>query len=81
MAAFLNDLIFRFDAEKLLLPSMEVEEARLGPGEARLRGRLRGERFDPIRHRLRTEVKAATYHGLRIEERDGRLAATVIFDL
>ncbi len=77
----LNELIYRFDAEKLLLPLVQVEEARLDPGGGRLRAHLRGERFDPSRHELATEVKAATYHGLRIRETAGVLTAEVIFDL
>jgi SHS2 domain-containing protein len=89
----LNELIYRFDAEKLLLPHLLIEELRLGGagrgspegerdgGGARLRGTLRGERFDPSRHALATEVKAATYHGLRIEESKDGLRVDVIFDL
>jgi SHS2 domain-containing protein len=78
---FLNELIYRFDAENLILPEVTVEEARLDRGDARLRARLRGERFDPARHRLRTGVKAATYHGLRIEESGGKLTVEVVLDL
>ena len=77
----LNELIYRFDAEKLLLPVLEVEEVDLKSGSGRLRGRLRGERFDPARHALATEVKAATYHAIRIEEAGGRLKIDVILDL
>ena len=77
----LNRLIYHFDAERLLLPVLEVEEASLRPGAAKVRGRLRGERYDPARHALSTAVKAATYHGLRIAESGGRLTAEVIFDL
>jgi SHS2 domain-containing protein len=77
----LSELIYRFDAEKLILPRLRVEEARLGPRGGRLRGKLRGERFDPRRHALATEVKAATYHGIRIEEESGLLRVDVIFDL
>jgi SHS2 domain-containing protein len=78
---FLGELIYRFDAEKLLLPEVQVEEARLEPGGGRLRARLRGERFDPLRHELRTEVKAATYHAIEIRSREGMLSVEVIFDL
>src|SRR5262249_48793727 len=77
----LNRLIYHFDAERLLLPVLEVSEVGLRPGAARLRGRLRGERFDPARHPFSTAVKAATYHGIEIVERDGTLSVEVIFDL
>ncbi len=88
---FLNELIYLFDAERLLLPHVGVDEARLGgdgpaaselaTGGARLRAKLRGEPLDPARHRIATTVKAATYHGLRIATAGGRLSATVVLDL
>ena len=81
LVGFLGELIYRFDAEKLLLPMVQVEEVRLGKDGGRLRARLRGERFDPARHSLRTEVKAATYHALEIRDIGGVLTAEVIFDL
>jgi len=56
-----------------------VEIRRTGPHS--VRGLLRGERIDEARHALRFEVKAATYHGLAIEPRDGGCRIRVIFDL
>ncbi len=56
-----------------------VEIRRTGPHS--VRGVLRGEPIDEARHALRFEVKAATYHGLAIESRDGGCRIRVIFDL
>ena len=50
-------------------------------GEFFARGVLRGEKVDPARHDLRFDVKAATYHGLSIEEAADGLRGRVIFDL
>jgi SHS2 domain-containing protein len=44
-------------------------------------GVLRGEPVDPVRHELRFDVKAATYHGLLFEESESGFHARVIFDL
>ena len=44
-------------------------------------GVLGGEKVDPRRHDLRFEVKAATYHGLVVEERSDGFHGRVIFDL
>ena len=49
-------------------------------GAGRLCGRAWGERIDPARHRLRTAVKAATYHGLTVEA-GPPARVTVILDL
>ena len=50
-------------------------------GEYFVEAVLSGERLDPSRHDLRFEVKAATYHGLRLERCGEDLVARVIFDL
>jgi SHS2 domain-containing protein len=44
--------------------------------------RLGGEPYDPRRHRLIQELKAVTYHGLVVEQRnDGRWRARIVFDV
>jgi SHS2 domain-containing protein len=43
--------------------------------------RVRGEPADPARHHLVREIKAVTYHGLTVEERNGVWTARVIFDV
>jgi protein archease len=49
--------------------------------ERSARGVVRGETIDPARHRLRFDVKAATYHGLVFESTARGYHARVIFDL
>lgn len=45
------------------------------------RGVVWGEPIDVARHRLRFDVKAATYHGLRYETTPAGFRSRVIFDL
>lgn len=40
-----------------------------------------GEPVDPERHKIYTEIKAVTYHGMVVEERRDRWFARVIFDV
>jgi SHS2 domain-containing protein len=77
---FLNELIYLRDARGLLLRPRElaVEE---GPGGARLVAELAGERFDPARHHLLSDVKAATAHGLALAREAGGFRATVTLDV
>lgn len=44
-------------------------------------GKVRGEKIDPRRHRLYTEVKGVTYHGLRVTQGPDGWYATVILDV
>lgn len=42
---------------------------------------LRGERFDPQRHQFLTEIKAVTYHELKVERADDVWRARIILDV
>ena len=76
MYDWLAELLYRFDTEHVLLCQFDVTA-----GDAGLTATVRGEAFDPDRHRLDMEVKAITYHGLKVE-RDGEgWLAEVIVDL
>ena len=71
---WLRELLYRFDSRHLLLSRFE---ARVG--EAGLEGSAWGEPFDPARHALAHEVKAITYHGLKVERTaDGWLAEVIV---
>ncbi len=45
------------------------------------RGAAAGEPFDPSRHRLLREVKAVTYHQIRMRRAGGRWRVRVVFDV
>jgi len=77
---YLNELIFLFDTKRFLPSRLEVRGLRLEK-PALLEGEVRGEMYDPARHRAKTEIKAATFHGLEIRTIGGRLEADVVFDL
>jgi SHS2 domain-containing protein len=42
---------------------------------------VRGEKIDPERHIIQTEIKAVTYHELFVREVEGGWEAQVIFDV
>jgi len=61
---FLDELIYRKDVEELLLRATRVAVDAAHP---RLDAVLAGERIDPERHELLADVKAVTFHDLRVE--------------
>jgi SHS2 domain-containing protein len=73
---WLNQLLYRFDAEHLLLGRFAVTIDERG-----LHGVAEGEPLDRSRHVLTHEVKAITYHGLRVEKTDEGWLAEVIVDI
>lgn len=74
---WLNELLYRYEAEGFLPKEVQVWVSEAGTS---LRGLCLGEAVDPGRHLLRTIVKAATYHDLRVEH-DGRWRVQVILDV
>jgi len=73
--AWLNDLIYIFDVETILFSRFEIEEFT----EGRLEAVCHGEKYDASRHRLKTEVKSATYHMLEADKEKNTVR--VIFDI
>jgi SHS2 domain-containing protein len=71
---FLSEVLFIFDAQRMVLGKFEVT---LLPG--RLRCRAWGEPFDRERHEPKQEIKAVTYHELRVDEEAPSI--TVLFDV
>jgi SHS2 domain-containing protein len=76
---FLNELVYLRDAESLLLYPERILVTH--DGHARLEGELAGERIDPARHALATDVKAATAHGLRVSPTAEGWTAAVTLDV
>ena len=71
---WLKTLLYHFDAEHLLFSRFEVKV-----GDDGLEGEAWGEPMDPARHEPNHEVKAITYHGLKVEQTaDGWLAEVIV---
>jgi len=73
---WLKDLLYRFDSEHMLLGRFAVTVRDDG-----LSGTAWGEPLDPARHVLLHEVKAITYHELKVEQTDDGWLAEVIVDI
>jgi SHS2 domain-containing protein len=73
---WLNELLYAFEAEKLLLAEFEL---RLEGDQ--LIATCRGEPMDAARHQMEHEVKAITYHGLRVEQTADGWEAELIVDI
>jgi SHS2 domain-containing protein len=73
---WLNELLYLFDSRQLLLDEFAVSLTDFG-----LQATVRGESFDAARHRLEHELKAITYHGLKVEKTAEGWLAEVILDI
>ena len=77
LAAWLNELLFQFEARALLFAQFELLELQ----DTRLRARLTGEHLDPHRHVICGGVKAATLHQLSLVQKDDGWEGLVILDV
>lgn len=73
---WLTELLYRFDTEHLLFREFNVQFK-----DGNLKGICRGEPLDADRHEMDHEVKAITYHGLKVEQSDNGWSAEVIVDI
>jgi SHS2 domain-containing protein len=77
LVAWLNELIYLFDAEGFLVRRCRVAVR----GRTGLRATVAGERCEPGRHRLLNAFKAATWHDLSVREARHGWRARVILDV
>ena len=72
---WLNRLIYLFDVEMLLFKRFEIRDF----DGHRLKATCYGEKYDPSRHQLKTGVKSATYHLLKVDREKNQVQ--LIFDI
>ena len=76
LVEWLNELICLFDTENIVFKRFDVTKLN----NTQLKARSYGEKVDSLKHRLKTGVKAATYHMLKVDKGDG-CKVQVLFDI
>jgi len=74
---WLNEFVYLFDTDGLIFADIEI----LYLDDCQVKARVRGEPFDDDRHEIRTVIKSATYHQLKVSRKNGLWQARVIFDI
>ena len=74
---WLSELNYFFCTEQELVGECDILEV----SATRIRARVFGERVDPARHQVHTEIKAVTYHMLDIAPKEDGWEARVLFDI
>lgn len=73
---WLNTLLAEADIREMVFSEFAVSL-----GEGKLHGYACGERLEPEKHNVKTEVKAATYSMLRVEQRGDKFFAECVIDV
>ena len=77
LVRWLAELLYMHDAEGWLFSRFAVPSVA---GE-RLEGVAAGELYDPGRHRIKTEIKAVTYHQAAVTRTENGWKARIVFDV
>ena len=77
LVRWLSELNFRHVTQRVVFSEFHILELN----DQRLVARVAGELIAPGRHIIHTEIKAVTFHGLRLEPVDGGWRTEIIFDL
>ena len=76
LVKWLNEFIYLFDVENIVFKRFDITWL----SNTQLKARSYGEEVDSSKHKLKTGVKAATYHMLKID-RDNGCKLQVLFDI
>jgi SHS2 domain-containing protein len=73
---WLNELIYKYAGERWLFKEFKIIEFK----ENYLKAEVKGEKYNPKKHILKAETKAATYHDVHIEKVKDLYQVQIIFD-
>jgi len=77
LVAWLDELLYNFYTKQLIFYKFHVDELQGG----KLRASATGRPVAANRNRLKTEIKAATYHDLSIKDTGDGYSVEIIFDV
>ena len=77
MINWLREVLYLWNGRELLIKSVRI----LSITENRLSAKVSFEAFVPDRHIIKTEIKAVTYHQIRVTSGPSGWEARVIFDI
>lgn len=74
LVGWLNELIYLFDTEQIIFKRFDITQL----SQTHLKARSYGDKVDSSKHKLKTGVKAATYHMLKIDRSNGGKAQVLL---
>ncbi|MDH4226391.1 MAG: archease [Deltaproteobacteria bacterium] len=77
----LNELLFIIDRHSLAVKRLRTVKVIKKAGSVLIIAAAHGEPFNEQRHEVKTEVKAATYSGLKYEEKDVTCSFECVLDV
>ena len=83
LVSWLERLIYLCEVDSMLFSDFKVVKIKKENSDITLKAEISGEKIDPGRHKLRADIKAATYHKLMVKKnlKDNNWKGRVIFDV
>ena len=75
--SWLSELLYQYNSKGIIFKEFLIDKL----DERSVSAQARGERLDLKRHRLKAEIKAVTYHELKVQKVKDTWQAEVIFDV
>jgi SHS2 domain-containing protein len=77
---WLDRLLYFHDTRNLVMSKFDVAVSKTNIG-LKLKARVKGEPFDPVKHTERTAVKAMTYHMIEIKHEKDHCSVQAVVDV
>ncbi len=77
LVKWLSEILYLFEVKDFLGKKFEIRTL----SKNYLSSEITGESYNSEKHLIKTEIKAVTYHQLRLKQQKGKWTANIIFDL
>jgi len=77
LVKWLSEILYLYDGQGFVSNQFKVKQI----DDTSLLAEVKGEYYSEGKHKTKIDVKAVTYHQLKIEEKEGAKIATVYFDI
>lgn len=77
MVNWMRELLYLFQGSGYLLKEFQIHEAK----DTLVRAEVSGEKLDPDRHEIKTDIRAVVYHQSRMQKTGEQWTAQVIFEI
>jgi SHS2 domain-containing protein len=74
---WMRELLYLYQGSGYLLKEFHVREVR----DTLVKAEVRGEKIDPDRHEIKTEIAAVAYHQSRMQKTGDQWTAQLIFEV
>jgi SHS2 domain-containing protein len=77
LVKWLSEILYLFDGKQFIAKNFDVHQLQTN----NILAKVSGEKFSPLRHRARIDVKAITYHQVAITESPDGAVVQVFLDI